>query len=83
MHQVFGGCNNQKSALVECLHADTVERRRSHLKATAEKRNAMKKRWKEIEEEEYGKDGYLKEVRNAREQAKSQQMAAEETKKAE
>lgn len=70
MHQVFGGCNNQKSALVDCLHEDTMERRRSHLKATAAKRNAIKKRWKEIDEEEYGPGGYLKEVKSARENNK-------------
>lgn len=66
MHQVFGGCNNQKNALVDCLHADTVERRRSHLKATTIKRNALEKRWKEMEEEEYGPGGYLKQVRDVK-----------------
>lgn len=76
MHQVFGGCNNQKSALVDCLHEDTVDRRRSHLKATSAKREAMKKRWKEIEEEEYGAGGYLKEVKAMREKQQQEAKAA-------
>lgn len=62
MGQVFGACNNQKQNLVECLHAERMDRQKRHLEKSIERRKAINNRWKEMEEEEYGPGGYLKEV---------------------
>lgn len=72
MHQVFGGCNNQKEALVECLHSQRMDVQKEHFLKAKEKRKAMLEKWKKLEEEEYGKDNYLKkvsEVKRAQRQA--------------
>lgn len=77
MHQVFGGCNNQKDALVECLHNQRLDVQKEHYLKAKEKRKAILEKWRKIEEEEYGKDKYLKKVVEVKKaQRQSPQAAA-------
>jgi COX assembly protein 2 len=60
--RMFGACNNPKDALNKCLRAERLDRNKENYRRAAEKRKAIEKRWKEMEEEEYGPNGVLKSV---------------------
>jgi hypothetical protein len=45
-----------------CLRKERLERMTLHHQQATEKRKAIEKRWKEMEEEEFGPGGRLKEV---------------------
>lgn len=62
MHRAFGSCNNQKEELTQCLHQERVQRERQNMIKSLEKRKKLTQRWKEMEEEEYGPGGYLRQV---------------------
>ncbi len=67
MKRAFGTCNNQKAELSRCLHAERVSRERENMKKSLEKRKKVTQRWKEMEEEEFGPGGYLREVAQKKE----------------
>ena len=67
IHRAFGSCNNQKEELTKCLHEERVLRERQNMLKSIEKRKQVAKRWKEMDEEEYGPGGYLRQVAQRKE----------------
>lgn len=57
-----GKCTPIKQELSACLDATSMARRRRKIKQKLQKRKEFEKAKKELYEEEYGKDGYLKKV---------------------
>lgn len=62
MATTLGTCNKLSAEVNLCLKAERRDRQRILLDTAREKRRQVEQRWKGIEEEEYGKDGYLKAV---------------------
>lgn len=58
--KIFGSCNNFKDELTKCLKSERLDRSRENSLKAIEKRKKIEQRWKQMEEEEYGKDAYLK-----------------------
>ncbi|CAN6639516.1 COX assembly mitochondrial protein 2 [Trichomonascus vanleenenianus] len=62
MKRMFGICNNVKEELNECLSTQRLKLSREKTILAREKRKTIEARWKQMEEEEYGPGGKLKEV---------------------
>lgn len=62
IQRMMGQCNNFKDELNKCLKAERLDRMDHRRQAALEKRKKVEARWKEMEEEEYGKNGVLKKV---------------------
>lgn len=60
--KVFGLCNVPKDNLSKCLHETRVAQSVVDLQARKKKRENIEKKWKQMREEEYGKDMKLKKV---------------------
>ncbi|ANZ75559.1 BA75_01941T0 [Komagataella pastoris] len=62
MKQIFGLCNEPKTLLTKCLHDTRLAQEREKILERKEKTKKFELRRKQLEEEKYGKDGYLKKV---------------------
>lgn len=60
--RALGLCNNEKDALSKCLHEARLSGERRAILESREKKKAMEKKWKQLEEEEYGEDAILKKI---------------------
>lgn len=58
----LGSCNKLSAELTMCLKDERKDRQRIILGQAREKRKLLEQKWKQIDEEEFGKDGYLKGV---------------------
>lgn len=62
LKQALGACNFEKNELTKCLHLTRVEDAKERIRASQQRQRAEKERQKRVEEEKYGKNGYLKKV---------------------
>lgn len=60
--RIFGLCNNEKDALTKCLHDARLAGEREFILKRKEARKDLEKKWKQIDEEEYGEDAILKTI---------------------
>ncbi|CAI4960054.1 CFC_HP_G0028780.mRNA.1.CDS.1 [Saccharomyces cerevisiae] len=60
--RIFGLCNNEKDALNKCLKEASLNNKKRAVIESRIKRADVEKRWKKIEEEEYGEDAILKTI---------------------
>ena len=51
MHKVLGNCNQAKTELNKCLRAERLERTRLNREKAKERREAVERAWREIDEE--------------------------------
>lgn len=69
IERCFGVCNNEKDALVQCLHEARLETQKHLILQRKEKQKKVRESWKKLKEEEYGEDQLLKKLLE-REEAK-------------
>lgn len=62
LKQALGACNFEKNELTKCLHLTRVEDAKDRIRASQERQKAQREKRKQIEEETYGKNGYLRKV---------------------
>lgn len=62
LKQALGVCNFEKDELTKCLHLTRVEDAKERIRLSKERQRGMLEKKKKIEEETYGKNGYLKKV---------------------
>lgn len=62
LKQAMGMCNFEKDELTKCLHVTRVEDSKERIRISREKEKVMMERRKQVEEEAYGKNGYLRKV---------------------
>lgn len=62
LKQALGVCNFEKDELTKCLHLTRVEDAKERIRLSKERQRGMLEKQKKIEEETYGKNGYLKKV---------------------
>ena len=62
LKQCLGVCNFEKEQLVQCLHYQRVEDSKIKILQNRLRQKAWEDHKKQIEEETYGKNGYLKKV---------------------
>lgn len=62
LSQALGMCNFEKDELSKCLHTTRVEDAKTRIRARLEKQRAAEEQRKKIEEDTYGKNGYLRKV---------------------
>ncbi|ODQ64873.1 UPF0287-domain-containing protein [Nadsonia fulvescens var. elongata DSM 6958] len=60
--RAFGLCNNISDDLTLCLRQVRKDAAKENMMKARERRKALEQRWKEIDEETYGKDMYLKNI---------------------
>lgn len=72
--RLFGLCNNEKDALNKCLKEASLNNKKRAVKESRGKRADLEKKWKKIEEEEYGEDAILKTILD-RQYAKKKQAS--------
>jgi COX assembly protein 2 len=58
----LGSCNKLSAELTLCLKDERKDRQRILLEKSREKRKQLEQKWRALDEEEYGKDGYLKNI---------------------
>lgn len=51
MHKLFGGCNNAKREVNQCLRAERLERTARNREAAKEKKEKIQRMWREIDNE--------------------------------
>jgi COX assembly protein 2 len=62
MSRAFGKCDTVQNELNLCLRRERLERQALHFKEANAKRQDLQKKWKELEAEEFGPGGQLKQV---------------------
>ncbi|SGZ46729.1 CIC11C00000002533 [Sungouiella intermedia] len=62
LKQALGMCNFEKDELSKCLHLTRVEDSKERIRLSRQRQKEVLERQKKIEEETYGKNGYLKKV---------------------
>jgi COX assembly protein 2 len=62
LKQALGMCNFEKDELSKCLHYTRVQDANDRIRLSKERQKKFELKKKEREEEEYGKNGYLKKV---------------------
>lgn len=62
LKQALGMCNFEKDELSKCLHYTRVQDANDRIRLSKERQKRFELKKKEREEEEYGKNGYLKKV---------------------
>lgn len=62
LKRAMGMCNFEKNELSKCLHTTRVEDSKARIRLSKEKQKAAAERRKKVEEETYGKNGYLRKV---------------------
>ena len=62
LKQALGMCNFEKDELSKCLHYTRVQDANDRIRLSKERHQRFELKRKEREEEEYGKNGYLKKV---------------------
>lgn len=62
LSQALGMCNFEKDELTKCLHTTRVEDAKARIRIRLEKQKAAEELRKKIEEDAYGKNGYLRKV---------------------
>ncbi|ODV70200.1 UPF0287-domain-containing protein [Hyphopichia burtonii NRRL Y-1933] len=62
LKQALGMCNFEKNELVKCLHHTRSEDAKERIRQSREKQRLQKLKQQQREEEEYGKNAYLKKV---------------------
>lgn len=71
----MGACESIADQVNMCLRSERLERQNDHFKVSAEKRKKIEKRWKEMEEEQYGPGGSLKYLATASQPSKEKNDA--------
>lgn len=66
LKQAMGMCNFEKDQLTRCLHRVRLDDSKDRIRISREKQKKFEQRRKEIEEEVYGKNNYLKKVIDTR-----------------
>lgn len=62
LKQALGMCNFEKDELSKCLHLTRLEDSKERIRLSKLKMKEAAERRKKIEEDTYGKNGYLKKV---------------------
>lgn len=62
LKQSLGVCNFEKDELSKCLHYTRVNDANERIKQSRERNKRLEQKRKQVEEELYGKNGYLKKV---------------------
>ncbi|KAG7880651.1 hypothetical protein KL905_002625 [Ogataea polymorpha] len=62
LEKAFGKCNIVKQDLTNCLHESRLAAEREKIKEKRKKAKEFEMKKKKLEEEEYGKNAYLKKV---------------------
>lgn len=62
LKQALGMCNFEKDELSKCLYYTRVQDANDRIRLSKERQKKFELKKKEREEEEYGKNGYLKKV---------------------
>lgn len=60
--KIMGMCNFEKDELNKCLHYTRIEDSKERIRVSRERAKVLEKIRKQREEEEYGKNGYLRKV---------------------
>lgn len=60
--RIFGLCNNEKDALNKCLKEASLNNKKRAVIESRIKRADVEKKWRKIEEEEYGEDAILRTI---------------------
>lgn len=60
--RMFGVCDIEKEALSNCLHQARKNGEKEQIGIMREKRKDLEKKWKKMDEEEYGEDLVLKKL---------------------